>query len=68
MSKSKTNKRATNSSSSFLGTNSKAEDARFEYRVLEVETTALDDVFDMLFSEVLKQLKPLDNRGEANYN
>lgn len=58
MSNAETNKRVPNSNSSFLGSNNEAEkptnDTYYEYRFDEQETTALDTVYDYLFSKLIE--------------
>lgn len=60
MSNTKTNKRAPNSNSRFLGTSKKQLEVVFDYRIEELESTALESVFEELFSRVRKQFDDID--------
>ena len=58
MSNAETNKRVPNSNSSFLGSNNETKkqtsDTHYEYRFDEQETTALDTVYNYLFSKLIE--------------
>lgn len=55
-----TSKRESNSNSSFLGTSKKQPEVVFDYKIEESESTAIESVFDELFSRLSKQFDDID--------
>ena len=65
----KPNKRTSYSDSSFLAdVGHPADDIHYEYMIVEVESTALNDVFDQLFENVHHQLSSVAIDDEHDYN
>lgn len=56
----KTNKRVSNSNSSFLVNNNPSQVTTFIYECLETESTALDTVFASLFEQLTEVEKETD--------
>jgi len=60
MSELNTSKRESYKDSSFLGTSNKQSKIVFDYRIEESESTALESVFEELFSRISKQFDDID--------
>lgn len=60
MSSLNTSKRESYKDSSFLGTSKKPSKIVFDYKVEESESTALESVFEELFSRIRKQFDDID--------
>lgn len=60
MSELNTSKRESYKDTSFLGTTNKQSEIVFDYKVEESESSALESVFEELFSKVRKQFDDID--------